>query len=376
MITLFKDKSECCGCGACNNICPKNAISMKSDEKGFAYPKISSDRCIECGLCKKVCPITKNHTSEIHTQHAYAVKHKDEKIRKTSSSGGAFYEIALKVINEGGKVYGAAYDENFVVKHIGVSDENGLKRIMKSKYVQSDMGNTFSEIKMDLENNLPVLFSGTGCQVQGLRNYLVKEYDKLLCVDIVCHGVPSPKLFADYLKFMENKYKSKITSVNFRGKAIKGKVQDMLITFENGKVYSEQPVIDSYYAFFLKNFSLRESCYKCPFSNLKRVGDITLADFWGIEKEFSEFQDYKGVSLVITNTLKGEQCLKNIFFSFEALETSMDLAASQQPLRKPFDKTPKSDLFWQTYLSSDYAHTVKKFNSKPKLKYFIKKIIK
>ena len=375
MITLFNEKNECCGCSACSNICPKNAITMAADEKGFAYPKISADRCIECGLCKKVCTITNHHTSEIQTQHAYAIKHKDDKIRKASSSGGAFYEIALKVINDGGMVYGAAYDENFVVKHIGVSDKSGLERIMKSKYVQSNMGNTFSEIKNDLENNIPVLFSGTGCQVQALRNFLGKEYDNLLCVDIVCHGVPSPKLFADYLKFMEKKYKSKITSVNFRGKAIKGQVQDMLITFENGKVYSKLAVIDSYYSFFLKNFSLRDSCYQCPFSNTNRIGDITLADYWGIEKQFSEFQDYKGISLLITNNLKGEKHLKNIDSYFVSTETPMELAASQQPLRKPFAKLPKSDLFWQTYLNSDYANVVKKFNSLAKLKYTVKKII-
>lgn len=376
MITLFNKESECCGCSACSNICPKNAITMEPDEKGFAYPKISSDKCIECGLCKKVCPITNHHTSEIQEQHAYALKHKDEKIRKASSSGGAFYEIALKVINKGGRVYGAAYDENFVVKHIGVSDKNGLEKIMKSKYVQSDMGNVFSEVKSDLENDIPVLFSGTGCQVQGLRNFLGKEYDNLLCVDIVCHGVPSPKLFADYLSFMENKYKSKITSVNFRGKAIKNKVQDMLITFENGKRYSEIPSIDSYYSFFAKNFSLRDSCFECPFSNIKRVGDITLADYWKIENKYPEFQDYKGISLLITNTEKGEKYLDFISPAFDSFETPIDLAASQHPLQKPFPKLPKSDLFWDTYLNSDYKNTVKKFNSLPKIKYLIRKIIK
>lgn len=376
MITLFNEKSECCGCSACSNICPKNAISMQSDEKGFAYPKISSDKCIECGLCKKVCPITNRHTSEIYAQHAYALKHKDDKIRKASSSGGAFYEIALKVTNDGGKVYGAAYDENFVVKHIGVSDKNGLERIMKSKYVQSDMGNNFSEIKNDLENNIPVLFSGTGCQVQALRNFLGKEYDNLLCVDIVCHGVPSPKLFADYLKFMENKYKSKILSVSFRAKEIDGNKQDILIRFENGKIYSVLSSIDSFYSFFGKNFSLRDSCHKCPFAAHSRTGDITIGDFWKIEKQYPEFQDNKGISLLITNSQKGENLFTNVFSNYEYIKTPLDFSMEQEALNLPCKKSPKSNDFWQTYISSDYKSVVKKFHSFPKIKYYVKKIMK
>lgn len=376
MITIFNLKSECCGCSACSNICPKNAITMKADEKGFTYPEISADKCVECGLCKKVCPIINHHTSETQAQHAYALKHKDEKIRKASSSGGAFYEIALKVINEGGKVYGAAYDENFVVKHIGVSDKNSLERIMKSKYVQSDMGCTYTKVKSDLDKEIPVLFSGTGCQVQGLRNFLGKEYDNLLCVDIVCHGVPSPRLFADYLKFMEKKYKSKVTSVKFRGKAIKGQVQDILITFENGKVYSKLAVIDSYYSFFAKNFSLRDSCHHCPFTCKKRYGDITLADFWRIEKQFPEFQDNKGISLLLTNTEKGNKYYKTIKASFDCFESPLELAMSQEAFNTQCKKSPKSNDFWNTYLASGYKTLVKNFNSMPELKYFVKKLIK
>ena len=369
---LFVRQSECCGCEACKNICPVNAIQMKNDAKGFAYPEIDQDKCISCGACQRVCPL-KGEAQKPSAQKTYAVKHKNSGERKSCSSGGAFIEMARHIIKKGGVVYGAAYGENFQVSHIRAADKAELERLKTSKYLQSRIGDVYSQVKADLNSGLPVLFSGTGCQVQGLRSFLGKDYPQLYCVDIVCHGVPSQKLFDDYIKYLEEKYKSKAVSVNFRGKQVKNVVQDMLVTFENGKSYSCAATFDSYYMFFIKNFSLRESCYECHFSNSERCGDISLADFWKLEKQFPEFQDFKGVSLVITNNDKGEKLFGELKDKYEIIETPKELAFAQHPLRKPFAKPPKSDLFWNTYLTQGYKACVKKYNSFPKLKNFIRK---
>ncbi len=376
MITLFKNKGECCGCSACSQICPKNAISMITDEKGFLYPSISSDKCIECNACKTVCPIQNKFTYFDYSQKSFALKHLNAGERKSSSSGGAFIELAKSVINNNGSVYGAAFDKTFKVKHIRVTTLPELEQLKKSKYVQSDITGIYSQVKTDLNEGHPVLFSGTGCQVQGLKNYLKKPYDNLLCVDIVCHGVPSQKVFDDYLSMLENKYKSKIISVNFRGKAVKNKVQDMLIKFENGKTYSSIAALDSYYSFFIKNFDLRESCYSCQFSCPDRTGDISLADFWKIENQYPEFQDYKGISLLLINSEKGQHAFDTIKSNYDFIETPIELAMSQSPFKKPFDKPHKSDLFWNIYISKGYDACVKKLHFMPKLKYKIKRLLK
>lgn len=372
MMTLFTNPSECCGCEACKNICQKNAISMQTDEKGFAYPAIDEAACVSCGACQKVCPLKGDRQKPV-SQKTYAVKHKVSAERKSSSSGGAFIEMARHIIRNNGAVYGAAYGKNFQVSHVRAVSEAALEQLKTSKYLQSRIGDVYRQVKDDLKNGMPVLFSGTGCQVQGLRSYLGRDYPQLYCVDIVCHGVPSQKLFDDYIQYLEDKYKSKAKSVNFRGKQIKNVVQDMLVTFENGKTYSCAATFDSYYMFFIKNFSLRESCYTCRFSNSERGGDITLADFWKLENQFPEFQDFKGVSLVITNNDRGEQLFAALKDKFDIIETPKETAFAQQPLQKPFAKPPKSDLFWNTYLHQGYKACVKKYHSFPKLKHFVRK---
>ena len=327
-------------------------------------------------MCKTVCPIQNKFEPVKFEQKAYALKHTNEKERKTSSSGGAFIEIAKLTVNNGGSVYGAAFDENFKVKHIRATTIQELERLKTSKYLQSNVNSVFKSVKQDLEAGKAVLFSGTSCQVEGLRKYLKKPYSNLLCIDIVCHGVPSPKVFEDYIAYLEKKYKSKVVSVNFRGKAIKNRVQDMLIHFENGKIYSSIAPLDSYYSFFFKNFDLRECCYSCKFSCPDRTGDISLADFWGLEKKYPQFQDFKGVSLTLVNTEKGKETFEKIKNFYNYIETPLELAMSQAPLKKPFDKPSKSDLFWQIYLSKGYSACVKKLHSMPKLKYFIKNTLK
>lgn len=374
MITLFEKTSECCGCSACSAVCPKNAISMAADEKGFLYPSVDESKCVECGMCKRVCPVQTDFSAEKYTQNSYALKNADEKERKSSSSGGVFIELARAALNKGGVVYGASFTEDFKVIHIRAATAEELERLKTSKYVQSDMNNIYRLVKADLVSGIPVLFSGTGCQVQGLKKFLVKPYENLFCVDIICHGVPSQKVFDDYLCGMEKKYKSKAVSVNFRGKTKKNSTKDMLIHFENGKIYSSVPLLDSYYSFFAKDFMLRDSCHKCVFSSKKRAGDITIGDFPGIEKLCPEFSDNKGVSLLITNTPKGEQLFTEVKSAFIVKQTPFEKSAIQQALNHPPAKPQKSEIFWDTYLSKGYDGCVKKLHSLPKLRFFVKNV--
>ena len=374
MITLFENKSECCGCSACSAVCPKNAITMTADEKGFLYPSVDESKCVECGMCKGVCPVQTDFSAEKYTQKTYALKNADEKERKSSSSGGVFIELARAALNKGGVVYGAAFTEDFKVRHIRAATAEELERLKTSKYVQSDMNNIYRLVKADLVSGIPVLFSGTGCQVQGLKKFLKKPYTNLFCVDLACHGVPSQKVFDDYLSRMEKKYKSKAVSVNFRGKAIKNQILDMLIHFENGKVYSAINAHDSYYTFFSKGYMLRESCYKCKFASCQRTGDISIADFWGIEKAAPEFADRRGISLLITNTLKGEQLFSEVSSAFRVLETPFELSTKQQALNYPCKKHPKYTRFWEIYLSKGFDACAKKLYSMPKLRYFVKRV--
>ena len=367
MITLFENKSECCGCSACSAVCPKNAITMTADEKGFLYPSVDESKCVECGMCKRVCPVQTDFSAEKYTQKTYALKNADEKERKSSSSGGVFIELAKATLNNGGVVYGAAFTEDLKVRHIRAATAEELERLKTSKYVQSDMNNIYRLVKADLVSGIPVLFTGTGCQVQGLKKFLKKPYANLFCVDLVCHGVPSQKVFDDYLSGMEKKYKSKAVSVRFRSKTAKNHKESMLIHFENGKVYNSINPLDSYNYFFSNDFMLRDSCHECVFSSKKRAGDITIGDFWGIKKVCPEFFDNKGVSLLITNTPKGEQLFSEVKSSFIVKQTPFEKSAIQRALNRPFAKPEKSEVFWDTYLSKGYDACVKKFHSMPKL---------
>lgn len=375
MITLFEKQSDCCGCSACASICPKKAVDMTADEKGFLYPSVDSRKCVECGLCKTVCPVQTDFYTEKYTQKTYAVKNADDNERLSCASGGVFIELAKKVINKGGAVYGVAFDKDFKVRHIRVSSAEELEQLKSSKYVQSNINGMYRLVRQDLKSGIQVLFSGTGCQVQGLKKYLGKPYPNLLCVDLICHGAPSQKVFDDYLLKMEKKYKSKVVSVRFRNKATKNHKENMLITFENGRGYNSPSAVDSYYSFFSDDFMLRESCYKCVFSSKKRAGDITIGDFWGINKVCPEFFDKNGVSLVITNTPKGEQFFSEVSSAFTVKVTPFEKSTIQRALNRPFAKPEKADLFWDTYLSEGYDGCVKKFHSFPRVRLFKRKAV-
>lgn len=308
MIEVYP-KEKCCGCSACYNACPVECINMVTDEEGFLYPLVDEDSCINCGLCEKVCPMLNTNTYDIKPG-VYACINKDEDIRFRSSSGGCFSVLAKYVLENDGVVFGAAFDENFEVKHIMVDNENDLQRLRGSKYVQSDINVSYKQAKKYLELNKLVLFSGTPCQVAGLKNYLGKDYNNLILMDLVCHGVPSPGVFSKYLSLMESNFNSKVTYISFRPKQPYNSA--LKIKFYNGRQYLQKANDNYYFKAFLSNLILRPSCYACKHNNLRSGSDITIGDYWGVSNKFPDFDDQEGVSLVIVKSNKGKDLFNKV----------------------------------------------------------------
>lgn len=316
------DLQKCTGCSCCKNLCPVNAISMVTNKEGFEIPIIDKDRCISCGLCSRKCPVNDRtdtyFNKNLHS--AYAGKSNDIERQLLCTSGGIFTSIALEFIQKGGIVYGAAYDEEFRVTHIRVDCIDDVVKLSDSKYSQSIIGDTYKFVKRDINSGKRVLFSGTSCQISGLYHYLDEKPERLYCIDVICHGVPSPGVWKWYIDKCREKYKKNIVSVRHRGKNPGGwnwKKQFFELRFEDGKGIKENIWENSYISGFLNDLYLRPSCHMCQYKNkqIKRVADITLADFWGCEDVEKEFYDTNGVSLIIVNNDKGNKLLhetKNI----------------------------------------------------------------
>lgn len=310
---IFKEiKCELCtGCGACYNICPKRAIKMVNNNEGFLYPKIEDKNCISCGLCLKACPAYKHSYSNETDPECYAVMASDE-IRSISSSGGVFWLLADQIISEGGCVCGAVYsNDNYRVYHKLIDKKEELYELLGSKYLQSDMGEVYREIEINLKKKRPVLFVGTPCQVVAVQSYLGNEYDDFLyTVDLVCHGVPSPKVYERFIKEKETEYGAKAVRVSFRDKAFGKWNPSTLIEFSNGSAYKKKKNECLYMQAFLKILNMRKCCGDCPFATIPRQGDITIADFWDIHLYNKELDDQKGTSMVLPNNEKGNYLLK------------------------------------------------------------------
>lgn len=328
--TVLDIESKCTACRACEQICPYKAIRMQENDEGFLYPIIDEEKCVNCGLCKNNCHINTelklNGDIEI-----YAIKPIERKIAKESTSGGFAQIISNKFIKENGYVYGACYDNDFYVSHVGVNNVKDLQQLKGSKYVISDTKKTYKEVKEKLDDNQKVLYIGTACQISGLKNFLGKDYENLLTVDIVCHGVPSNKLFQKYIKYLENKYKSKIVKYDFRNKEKRpwGLGFCAKVTFDSGKIKYIEADFDKYYTNFLEGNIYRESCYQCKYANINnRVADFTIADSWGIEKFKPDFYDENGVSLVIINSNKGRKNFELMKADIEKVELNLNEATA------------------------------------------------
>lgn len=294
------DKKKCSGCSACQQICPRQCITMKRDAEGFLYPDVEKRLCIECNLCQKICPIENKPEMSRKGTEAYVAISTNNGVRTESSSGGIFSLAAEWVLNHGGIVFGAAFDENFGVHHIKVSSIAELKAIRGSKYLQSRIEDTYHEAKKYLDSGSYVLFSGTGCQIAGLKSYLRKEYENLYTIDVLCHGVPSPAVWKRYLREQEQNYESSATEVSFRNKSHGWKNYCVKIKFANGKTYEQTFTDDVFMKLFLSDICLRPSCHDCRFKEFPRVSDLTLGDCWGVDVYFPEMDDDKGTSVVVT----------------------------------------------------------------------------
>lgn len=325
------DKHNCVGCRTCEQACPKQCISMRADAEGFLYPEVDADLCVNCHVCEKVCPVLNGQTAIVPLK-TIGCRSNDKQTQMASSSGGIFSELASMVLLRGGMVYGAAFDGEFNVRHIGISTIDELDAIRRSKYVQSDTVDTFSAAKEALDGGKVVLYAATPCQVKALKLFLRKPYDNLLTVDFACHGVPSPKVWSDYLAALTKSVgvDKKLCIVNFRSKKKGGWHKFSLeFTFRDNRTQAESviahyPGQNAYYQLFFQNISLRPSCFKCPAKGFTSGSDITLCDFWGIQNVAPQRDDNAGVSLVFANSQKGCDCLAEL--DIDWFETDLDAA--------------------------------------------------
>ena len=317
----FIEKRDCCGCSACANICPHGAIEMVENSEGFLYPEIDQSKCVNCGLCKKTCPFLNKINDNFKTPDCYAAMADDE-IRKVSSSGGAFSIIAEYILNKNGYICGCTFDlYELKAKHIIINSKEELYKLRRSKYLQSDIGNIYQEVKKILDNDNYLLFSGTPCQVAGLKSFLRKTYEKLLTVDILCHGVPSQKVYIKYLNELKNADDEKFLEVNFKDKSISWMSNWAKITTKTNKnTYSKLQTEDNYMQLFLSNISLRQNCTDCKYCTTQREGDFTIADFWGIDNYDKNLNDGKGTSLVLVNNKKAQSVYSEIQNKFNQSE--------------------------------------------------------
>ncbi|MGC3978508.1 MAG: Coenzyme F420 hydrogenase/dehydrogenase, beta subunit C-terminal domain [Paludibacteraceae bacterium] len=309
---------DCTGCYACFNACNHQAIEMIKNHEGFFYPSINNDKCTECGLCEKKCPVLHPVIrSSDFEQYGYACWSNDKNIRRKSSSGGFFSEAANVILKQGGVVVGAGFDKNFVLKHSMIDQAEDLESLRGSKYVQSQMNDIFYNIKHHLKENRTVLFTGTPCQVAGLYSYLGKREEHLYTLDLICHGVPSGAVFDKYKKWLEEKHQAKLTDYQFRDKRRSWMWYNIKARFSSGDTYIGGWFNDPFLRIFLRDNVLRECCYSCKYANMNRIGDITIADYWGFKtKNNKDKNTDEGISLALINNLKGEAL-------FERCKTSL-----------------------------------------------------
>ena len=341
---ILADKNQCTGCTACANICPKSCIEMKEDDEGFAQPVIDNSKCISCLACERVCPILNNHTHKDEETKAYAALSKNDETRLESSSGGIFSELAKLILQSNGIVYGAKYDDDFKVIHTGIEDIESLKELRGAKYSQSDLSTIFQIIKTQLNNGRQVLFSGTPCQIGGLKAFLKKDYDNLYCIDFVCHGVPSPLVWKKYIE-----YRSQVDAdnqvpeyINLRNKESGWSHYSYQVEFAYSKSnhYLCQNDKDLYMSLFVNNYILRRSCSNCYYKGYSRESDITLGDFWGIWDILPSMDDNKGTSVVFTHSNKGEKLLNSAAIHLQSNPVTLDQATMMNPslLKSSFPK--------------------------------------
>lgn len=369
----------CTGCAACSEVCPQSAVVMVPNDEGFLCPQINAELCNDCGLCRKTCPVNEA-AKDVDPQHmVYACFSKDENTRSKSSSGGVFSQLARSVLINNGVVFGAGFDEAFRVRHSFIEKEEELDGLRRSKYVQSDTGRTFIEARSFLKEGKKVLFCGTPCQIAGLKAFLNREYENLLTCDLACHGVPSPKVWDMYLDFIRGKYKSSIAAVSFRDKSTGWNNSCMKINFKDGSQYIDLVKKETFFIGFGKSVFNRSSCYECKFRIRNTKADITLADFWGIDKQNdSDFNDNRGVSLVITHTAAGQKALLQINEEICMKQRTLDEAVKYNPRLVSSVEEPsgRKSFFNDMRVGYGFDRLRKKYMDNFSIKYRIKCLLK
>lgn len=357
-------QNECCGCSACAQICQRGCISMAENSEGFLIPQFNLEKCTSCNLCEKVCPVL-NSYSEVQDdsnipQNVYAAYNKNTDIRLKSSSGGIFSILAEYTINKGGVVFGARLsDDCKSVYHCMIDNIDDISLFRGSKYVQSDINGAYKSVKEQLDKGRFVLFSGTTCQVEGLILFLQKKYEKLLLIDFICHGVPSPKVFRKYIEYVEEKYSSP-HKVFFRDKTNGWDDYSFHIDYYNGKKHIEPLNKNLYGITFLNDLCLRKSCYKCKFRKPNHKSDMTISDFWGIDKSVPEMNDNKGISAVIVNSESGKKIFNDIKCNMIYKEvTFYDVEKHNSVLRQPVIHKNR-ERFYKNLDNIDFKKNVKK----------------
>ena len=363
MTEVYTKKELCCGCSACKEICPKGAITMKPDEDGFLYPEIDAAECTDCGRCRKICPLRNDDSSDYtHEQLVFAARNNEHAELMSSQSGGAFPVFANHILSGGGTVYGAGYGEHFKVVHKRAAEKSEYAQMKGSKYVQSDINGTFAQAENDLKSGKPVLFTDTPCQIKGLKSYLGADYEKLITVDLVCRGVPSPLVWEKYLAYCEKKFGGKITSVNFRDKSIYGwrGANEKIVV--NGKDRARNKPY--YMTLFSSELATRPCCFSCRFSGMERVSEITIGDCWGIENIDKNFDASGGVSVIAVNNAKGKAFFDSVSADFTFSQITKEQAAAKNPpLNSPAAKPTRYDEFRRDFHNSDMKFILKKYAS-------------
>ena len=414
MIDSICESKLCTGCASCSQICPQEAVGMAANDEGFFYPCINTELCSDCGLCRKTCPVNKaisivtikqnknecimlnddsrdkstifgsadlsdkKHLSD-KQRNAYACYSKDEDTRSKSSSGGVFTQIAQSILSKNGVIFGAGFDGEFKVRHTYVENEKELDGLRRSKYVQSDTGNTFREARAFLKEGREVLFCGTPCQIAGLKAFLNREYENLLTCDLACHGVPSPKVWRMYLDYIKEKYKSSISAVSFRDKSTGWNSSSMKINFSDGSQYIDRVKKEIFFIGFGKSIFNRNSCYNCKFRIQNTKADITLADFWGIDKQNdSDFSDNKGVSLVITHNTAGENALSRIRGQVCIKQRTLDEAVQHNPrlVSSVIEPSGRKSFFDDMRAGHGFDRLRRKHMDNSGIKYWAKSLVK
>lgn len=365
---LFEYEKDCCGCTACESICPKHAIYLKKNIEGFLYPFIDRSLCVDCGLCKKVCDFqSRNNTIEVMCGYpqAWAVKHKKKEVIQCSTSGGAFTAISDYVLRNSGVVYGAILDDDFDVKHSRAVSESERNAFRGSKYVQSDLEDIFASVKQDLEKGRMVLFTGTPCQCSGLKSFLQnakQSTERLILCDIVCHGTPSPLLWRKHIESIKKRYKKPLIDYQFRAKINGWHNHTEVALFKDGKSLYASSFIQKHKNLFYSHLTLRESCYNCKYTTTYRNTDITIADFWGIEKIFPDWDDDTGISLILVNNKKGSIVFDGIQTDLECRKVELKDCLQPQ-LQHPASRPDGRDKFWQEYYQHGYDYVIHRYTN-------------